>query len=88
MKAQPIARPATSGNGKAENLGLASQASAPAPRLLSIPQAAAYLGVSAWALRHLIWDGQLPEVRVRRRVMVDVEDLQAFIRAAKRRHTP
>lgn len=88
MKAQPIAQPATRGNGKAADAGLASEASAPAPRLLSIPQAAAYLGVSAWALRHLIWEGQLPEVRVRRRVMVDVEDLQVFIRAAKRRRTP
>lgn len=88
MKAQPIAQPVSSGNGKAGSAGLASEASAPAPRLLSIPQAAAYLGVSAWALRHLIWEGQLPEVRVRRRVMVDVEDLQAFIRAAKRRRTP
>ena len=38
-----------------------------------------YLGRSAWSVRHLVWAGELPEVRVGRRVHVDVRDMDEFI---------
>ncbi len=48
-------------------------------RLYTIAEAAVYLGRSPWSVRHLIWGGQLPEVRTSRRVHLDIKDLDAFI---------
>ncbi len=48
-------------------------------RLYTIGEAAVYLGRSPWSVRHLIWAGQLPEVRAGRRVHLDIKDLDAFI---------
>ena len=70
-----------------------STPSGPPPRLLNLHQAAAYLGVSFWSVRDYVLAGlvpsvQLPALRPRegdkprqtlRRVLVDVEDLNAFI---------
>lgn len=53
-------------------------------RLYSVKEAGRYLGRSAWAIRHLIWEGHLPEVRQGRRVMVDVVDMDRFIEKHKR----
>jgi excisionase family DNA binding protein len=52
-------------------------------RLLSVTEAAAFLGVSAWHVRRLVWRGDLPAVRVGRLVRLDVVDLHAFIRDNK-----
>jgi len=52
-------------------------------RLYSIPEAATYLGRSAWSVRHLVWAGELPEVRVGRRVHLDVLDMDEFINKHK-----
>ena len=52
-------------------------------RLYSVEEAAVYLGRSEWSIRHLIWDGSLPQVKVGRRVQVDVVDLNAFIERNK-----
>jgi hypothetical protein len=63
------------------------------PRLLSLRQAAAYLGVSFWSVRDYVLQGVIPTVslpaltpregegprRPLRRVLVDVVDLDAFI---------
>ena len=38
-----------------------------------------YLGRSEWSMRRLIWDGLLSQVKVGRRVQVDIRDLDAFI---------
>jgi hypothetical protein len=65
----------------------------PSPRLLNLRQAAVVLGVSFWSVRDYVLAGllpsvQLPALRPRegdrpkqslRRVLVDVEDLDAFI---------
>lgn len=52
-------------------------------RLYSIPEAAHYLGRSAWSIRRLIWSGELPAVRAGGRVHVDVVDMEAFIERHK-----
>ena len=53
------------------------------PRLLTVEQAANYLGRSKSSVQHLIADGVLPTVRHDRRVFLDVEDLSRWIEQAK-----
>jgi excisionase family DNA binding protein len=48
-------------------------------RLYSIPEAATYLGRSIWSVRELIWNGNLPCVKVGRRVHLDIIDLDQWI---------
>lgn len=52
-------------------------------RLYSIKEAAHYLGRTVWAVRHLIWNGSLPSVRIGRRVQVDVGDMDRLIEVNK-----
>ncbi len=52
-------------------------------RLFTISEAGEYLGRTTWAVRHLIWNGVLPSVRIGRRVQVDVNDLEALIEKNK-----
>ncbi len=52
-------------------------------RLYSVKEAGKYLGRSAWAIRHLIWSGELPQVRQGRRVFVDILDLEQFVERFK-----
>lgn len=75
------------------------QLAEPKPRLLSMRQAAAYLGFSFWTTRDYVLQGILPAVnmpplRARRgerqrptlrRVLIDREDLDTFIEQRKRR---
>jgi excisionase family DNA binding protein len=55
-------------------------------RLLSVVEAAAYLGVSAWHVRRLVWGGDLPAVRLGRLVRLDRIDLDKFIDEQKFRN--
>jgi excisionase family DNA binding protein len=55
----------------------------PLPRLLSQKVAAAYLGISYWTLRDLCFRGDIPYLRVKRRVLVDRVDLEAYITRCK-----
>lgn len=69
------------------------------PRLLSMRQAAVYLGCSFWTARDYILQGLIPAIdmpplkarpgdrqrRTLRRVLVDRADLDAFIESRKRR---
>jgi excisionase family DNA binding protein len=48
-------------------------------RLYTVEEAGMYLGRSDWSVRRLIWDGLLPQVKVGRRVQVDIQDLDEFI---------
>lgn len=48
-------------------------------RLLSVKDAAAWLGISQWALRERIWAGDLPIVRWQRKQMIDIGDLEKLI---------
>jgi len=50
-----------------------------AKRLYSIKEAAEYLALSTWTVRELIWKGELPHVRLGRRILLDLQDLEALI---------
>ena len=52
-------------------------------RLLSVPEAADYLGRTVWAVRGLIDNGKLPAVRLDRRVQIDRLDLDRLIERCK-----
>ncbi len=54
-------------------------------RLLTLPEAAEYLSTTVWAVRCLVWDGHLPRLRLGRRYLVDVQDLDALVRTLKGR---
>jgi excisionase family DNA binding protein len=53
------------------------------PRLLSIEQAAVYLGRSKEAVQHMIAASKIPAVRSDRRVFIDSEDLDRWIQQNK-----
>jgi hypothetical protein len=71
------------------------------PRLLSMRQAAAYLGCSFWTARDYVLQGLIPSIdmpplrarrgdrrrRTLRRVLIDRADLDAFV-ASRRRRAP
>ena len=52
-------------------------------RLLSVRDAAEYLGRTEWAMRDLVWRGRIPAVKIDRRVMIDLRDLDALIESSK-----
>jgi len=52
-------------------------------RLLSIEDAARYLGRSVEAVRHMVNAGKIPTVRGDRRTQIDLKDLDAWIAASK-----
>jgi excisionase family DNA binding protein len=54
-----------------------------APRLLTINGAALALGVSPWSVRAMIWDGEVPFVRVGRAHMIDRADLEQWVNSHK-----
>jgi excisionase family DNA binding protein len=53
------------------------------PRLLSVEQAAVYLGRTKPAIQHLIAEGSLRPVRADRRVFLDKQDLDKWIERNK-----
>lgn len=55
------------------------------PRLLTIEQAAVYLGRTREAVQHLVTLGKLPNVRTDRRVFIDRLDLDKWIEDHKER---
>jgi excisionase family DNA binding protein len=55
------------------------------PRLLTVDQAAIYIGRTKEAVQHMISSSKLPSVRSDRRVFVDVLDLDAWIEDNKQR---
>ena len=65
------------GNGNGNGTGVK-------PRLLTIEQAATYLGRSKEAVHHLVTSGTLPKVQADRRVFLDVHDLDAWITEHKK----
>ena len=52
-------------------------------RLFTLPEAAIYLGRSIWSIRRLVWNGDLPQVRLRGRVHVDIQDMDSLIERNK-----
>ena len=55
-----------------------------AQRLLTLPSAAQYLGCTLWAIRELIWKGELPYTQFGKRFQVDVRDLDELVERQKR----
>jgi excisionase family DNA binding protein len=64
---------------------LARLRQADAPRLLSVAEAAAYIGRTPKAVRHLIASGALRAVREGSRVHLDRDDLDLWIAMRKTR---
>ena len=58
----------------------------PGPRLLPLKEAAAWLGLSIWAMRERAWAGQIPVVQFPggRKMYFDIKDLESFISDNKR----
>jgi excisionase family DNA binding protein len=52
-------------------------------RLYTIEEGATYLGRTPWAVRHLVWRGRLPCVRIGRRMQIDIRDLDQLIDRSK-----
>jgi len=48
-------------------------------RLYSVTEAAEYMGLTMWGLRHMIEVGRLPVVRNGRRILLDIRDMDAYI---------
>ena len=48
-------------------------------RLYSLPEAAHYLGRTLWSMRELVWKGRIPIVRERKRIFVDIQDLESYV---------
>jgi excisionase family DNA binding protein len=54
-------------------------------RLMTIKEAAIYLGRSVWTIRSLIWAGTLPFIKTGRIYYLDILDLDDFIDKNKTR---
>jgi excisionase family DNA binding protein len=52
-------------------------------KLLSLPEVAEYLGLAEGTVRIWAWQQRLPIVRIGRRVMVPIDDLEAWVQARK-----
>jgi excisionase family DNA binding protein len=63
--------------------GSSSESGTVRPRLLSVAQAAQYLGRSRESVEHLIAAGKIPTVRIDRRVFLDLIDLDRLIEDSK-----
>jgi hypothetical protein len=53
------------------------------PRLLSLKEAASFLGIGIWTMRDLVWSGSVPLVRFKRRMYFDARDLEQLIERNK-----
>ena len=53
------------------------------PRLLSIEQAAIYLGRTKEAVQHMVSSRKIPKVQGDRRIQIDIRDLDRWIEANK-----
>jgi excisionase family DNA binding protein len=52
-------------------------------RLLSVNEAAVYLGRTREAVQHMVASGKLPVVKSDRRVFLDIKDLDQWIQGCK-----
>jgi excisionase family DNA binding protein len=64
--------------------GTANEGTVIPHRLLTLPEAAHYLGCTFWSVRELIWKGQLPYTRFGKRFQVDRQDLDELVDREKR----
>ena len=52
-------------------------------RLYNLKEAAVYLGRSVWAVREMLWAGKIPYIKDGKRIMVDIQDVDAWIDRSK-----
>ena len=52
-------------------------------QLSSIKQVAARLSISTWTVRELIWSGEMPHVRIGKRILLDDRDVDHYIEDMK-----
>jgi excisionase family DNA binding protein len=52
-------------------------------RLLTIPDTARYLGCTVWAVRQMQWAKTVPHLRIGKRIVFDIQDLNKYIESAK-----
>jgi excisionase family DNA binding protein len=55
-----------------------------APRMLSVREAAVYLGATIWHVRSLVWAKKLTALHMGHRQVFDRADLDAFVERLKR----
>ncbi len=55
-------------------------------RLYSIKDLVREVGATEWFWRSQIWDGKLPFVQVGKKMLIDREDIEAFIQSHKMRN--
>lgn len=60
-----------------------NQRSSPGQRLISLRDVADILGLSVASVRRLIWSGRLHAVKLNRRVLVDLRDVDRLIEQSK-----
>ncbi len=53
------------------------------PMLLDIRGAARALSSTVWAVRGLLWDKQIPYIKIGKKFLIDPADLRAFIQRNK-----
>lgn len=58
---------------------MANKHTDPNPLLLSIPKAALKLGISESCARQMAYNGEIPVIRIRRRLLVPVKALEEWI---------
>jgi excisionase family DNA binding protein len=61
-----------------------ASATAIVPRLLSVKEAATYLGATVWQVRTLVWGKKLVALRMGHRQVFDKCELDAFVEKLKR----
>ena len=66
-----------------DRLNCSSASTTVKPRLLTVEQAAGYLGRSKSSVQHMVAEGVLPTVRSDRRVFLDLRDLDLWIERHK-----
>ena len=61
----------------------------PSPRLMTLKQASAFLGLTVWALRERVWRGQIPFLKFPegKKIYIDREDIEEFIKRNKTTET-
>ena len=57
------------------------------PRLLTVQEAAVYLGSTPWFVRSLVWERKLPKLKFGKRLVFDRTDLDNFVDQLKQSST-
>jgi excisionase family DNA binding protein len=60
-----------------------SPSGAPAPRCLTVEQAADYLGAHVHAIRRLVWNKEIAHFRLGHRILFDISDLDRYVENQK-----